>query len=74
MADAGGIAEEVISTIRTAQAFGTQKTLAEMFDKPVDQARKTDLKGAFWQGGSLAIFFFLIYAGYALSRCPSLLP
>ena len=32
IAEGGSLAEEVISTIRTAQAFGTQKILAAMYD------------------------------------------
>jgi hypothetical protein len=35
VADSGSMAEEVISTIRTAQAFATQVKLAVLFDKDV---------------------------------------
>lgn len=31
------------------------------------------MKGAIWRGGSLAVFFFVIYAGYALGKLPELL-
>ena len=68
IASAGSLAEEVISTIRTAQAFGTQEVLAHKYDIPVDAARKASLKGAAWRGGSLAVFFFVIYSGYALGE------
>ncbi|KIP08244.1 hypothetical protein PHLGIDRAFT_127165 [Phlebiopsis gigantea 11061_1 CR5-6] len=67
IASAGSLAEEVISTIRTAQAFGTQQVLADKYEIPVDSARRASLKGAAWRGGSLAVFFFVIYSGYALA-------
>ncbi|EKM58407.1 uncharacterized protein PHACADRAFT_252704 [Phanerochaete carnosa HHB-10118-sp] len=67
IASAGTLAEEVISTIRTAQAFGTQEILAREYNAPVDDARIASIKGAVWRGGSLGIFFFVIYSGYALS-------
>jgi ATP-binding cassette subfamily B (MDR/TAP) protein 1 len=38
VAESGSLAEEVISSIRTAQAFSTQKKLAAMFDKQVHSA------------------------------------
>ncbi|KAG6891661.1 hypothetical protein C0992_012710 [Termitomyces sp. T32_za158] len=67
VADGGNLAEEVISTVRTAQAFGTQHKLANLYDGHIDAARKVDLKSAIWHGGGLAIFFFVIYAEYALA-------
>ncbi|KAG6857152.1 hypothetical protein H0H87_008722 [Tephrocybe sp. NHM501043] len=67
VADGGSLAEEVISTVRTAQAFGTQTILADIYDGHINQSRKVDLKAAVWHGGGLAIFFFVIYASYALS-------
>ena len=42
IASAGTIAEEVISTIRTAQAFGTQRILSGLYDGHVNKSR--DLK------------------------------
>ncbi|KAF7978444.1 hypothetical protein HWV62_632 [Athelia sp. TMB] len=63
----GTVAEEVIGTIRTAQAFGSQRTLATLYEGHVDAARRVDSKAAVWQGGGLAVFFFVIYSAYALS-------
>jgi ATP-binding cassette subfamily B (MDR/TAP) protein 1 len=75
VADGGTIAEEVISTIRTAQAFGTQMTLSGFYDAYVLKAHGVDLKAAVWHGGSLATFFFIIYSSYGLGLCRSkLLP
>ncbi|KAG2345376.1 P-loop containing nucleoside triphosphate hydrolase protein [Suillus weaverae] len=67
VAEAGSLAEEVISTIRTAQAFGTQKTLSGIYDKNVDVTRVVETKSSIWQGVGLGCLFFVIYAGYALA-------
>ena len=68
VASAGTIAEEVISTIRTAQAFGSQDVLSHQYNEPIERARDASIKGAVWRGGSLAVFFFVIYSGYALGK------
>ncbi|KAK0464466.1 P-loop containing nucleoside triphosphate hydrolase protein [Desarmillaria tabescens] len=67
IADAGSIAEEVISTIRTAQAFGTQRILSSLYDQHVEKSKAVDVKSAIWLGGSLSVFFFCIYSSYALA-------
>ncbi|KAH8078415.1 P-loop containing nucleoside triphosphate hydrolase protein [Cristinia sonorae] len=66
-ANSGTIAEEVISTVRTAQAFGTQNTLGDLYDTHLYKARTADLKAAAWHGGGLAVFFFVLYAAYGLA-------
>jgi ATP-binding cassette, subfamily B (MDR/TAP), member 1 len=67
VSDGGSVAEEVISTIRTAQAFGTQQALANIYDTHIDKAKKADDKSAIWRGGSLATFFFILYSAYGLA-------
>lgn len=67
IADGGSIAEEVISTIRTAQAFGTQPQLSAIYSGHIEKSKKVDLKGAIAHGGGLAAFFFIIYSSYALA-------
>ncbi|PBK74780.1 P-loop containing nucleoside triphosphate hydrolase protein [Armillaria solidipes] len=67
IADAGSIAEEVISTVRTAQAFGTQRILSSLYDQHVEKSKVVDVKSAIWLGGSLSVFFFCIYSSYALA-------
>ncbi|KAJ7863028.1 P-loop containing nucleoside triphosphate hydrolase protein [Mycena olivaceomarginata] len=67
VADSGSLAEEVISTVRTAQAFGTQEILANLYDEHIVQSENQDLKAAVWHGGGLAVFFFIIYNSYALA-------
>ena len=60
------MAEEVIATVRTAQAFGTQPILSGMYDTTIDQALVWNSKGATWRGGGMGIIFFVIYASYGL--------
>ncbi|KAH8114710.1 multidrug resistance protein 1 [Phellopilus nigrolimitatus] len=67
VAEGGSIAEEVISTIRTAQAFGTQRVLSTLYDAHIEQSHVVDLKAAFVHGVGLSIFFFVIYSAYALA-------
>ncbi|KAF7325220.1 hypothetical protein MKEN_00566300 [Mycena kentingensis (nom. inval.)] len=67
VAKSGTLAEETISTIRTAHAFGTQEVLARMYDGFVGTARKVDLKTAFVTGFGLAAFYFTIFAAYGLA-------
>lgn len=67
VANGGTLAEEVISTVRTAQAFGTQKILSGLYDVHVNQSLLVDMKAAVWHGGGLAVFFFVIYSAYALA-------
>lgn len=67
VAEGGSVAEEVISTIRTAQAFGTQKILAELYDSHIEQSHVVDVKAAVVHGCGLSVFFFVIYSAYALA-------
>ncbi|KAJ7135203.1 P-loop containing nucleoside triphosphate hydrolase protein [Mycena crocata] len=67
VAEGGTLAEETISSIRTAHAFGTQETLAKMYDTFVIKARDVDVKTAVFNGGSLGAFYFAIFGSYALA-------
>lgn len=68
VANGGSLAEEVISTIRTAQAFGTQRTLSGLYNGHVNKSLEVDMKAAVWHGGGLAVFFFVIYGAYGLGK------
>ncbi|KAG2070645.1 P-loop containing nucleoside triphosphate hydrolase protein [Suillus decipiens] len=61
LAEAGSLAEEVIFTIRTAQAFGAQKILSRIYDKNVDITRVVDNKAGIWQGVGFGFIFFMSY-------------
>jgi ATP-binding cassette subfamily B (MDR/TAP) protein 1 len=67
VAEGGSLAEEVISTVRTAQAFGTQKILSAMYDIHIGKAFAVDFKAAMVHGFGLSVFFFVIYSAYALA-------
>ncbi|KAG2126824.1 ste6-like protein [Suillus clintonianus] len=67
VADAGSLAEEVISTIRTAQAFGTLKVLSGIYDKDIDVTCVADSKASIWQGAVAGCVFFVIFGAYALA-------
>ena len=69
VADGGSLAEEVISTVRTAHAFGTQKILASLYEVSVKNAFEVDSKASVWHGGGLACLFFIVYCSYALGQC-----
>jgi ATP-binding cassette, subfamily B (MDR/TAP), member 1 len=66
VAEGGSLAEEVISTVRTAQAFGTQHQLAELYDSHIMASEAVDYKAAIFHGAGLAVFFFVIYSAYGL--------
>ncbi|KAL4267597.1 GTPase-activating protein [Pleurotus pulmonarius] len=67
VADGGNLAEEVISTIRTAQAFGSQKTLSGLYDGHVEKSQIIDYKSSVVHGAGLSVFFFVIYGSYGLA-------
>lgn len=67
VAEGGSVAEEVISTIRTAQAFGTQRILSSIYDSHIEKAHIVDSKSALVHGCGLSVFFFVIYSAYALA-------
>ncbi|KAI6041411.1 P-loop containing nucleoside triphosphate hydrolase protein [Pisolithus marmoratus] len=67
VAESGTIAEEVISTVRTAQAFGSQKVLGSLFNKKIDSIRAMNAKSAILHGCGMGVFFFIMYSAYALA-------
>ncbi|KAG8944771.1 GTPase-activating protein [Tulasnella sp. 408] len=67
IATGGSLAEEVISTVRTAHAFGTQKTLSKLYEAFTQRARSWENKIAISRGLGVGAMFFIVYASYALS-------
>ncbi|KAF8574905.1 multidrug resistance protein 1 [Ramaria rubella] len=67
VAESGTFAEEVISTVRTGQAFGIQKNLATLYDGFVGKALIVDSKAAIVHGMGMGSFLFVIYSTYALA-------
>lgn len=68
VAEGGTLAEEVISSIRTAHAFGTQKVLSGLYDVYVNEAGRINAKSAIFHGIGLGVFFFVIYSAYGLGK------
>ena len=62
-----------MSTIRTAQAFGTQSMLASLYEVAVQKAYNADRRAALIQGVGLSSFFFFLYAAYGLGEFCALL-
>lgn len=50
IADGGTLAEEVISTIRTAHAFGTQSVLSDLYDTYSGQAFRFEYRNTIVTG------------------------
>ncbi|KAK9762520.1 hypothetical protein K7432_011664 [Basidiobolus ranarum] len=63
----GTLAEEVISSIRTATAFGQQKKLSEMYNQNLELARKQGVKKALASGIGIGVIFFTLYNVYGLT-------
>ncbi|KAH8822799.1 ste6-like protein [Flagelloscypha sp. PMI_526] len=67
IAEAGSIAEEVISSVRTVQAFGIQNTLLDVYNVFVLKARVAGKSTAKWLAFALSIIIASIYMSYALA-------
>ena len=63
----GTVAEEVISSIRNATAFGTQDKLARQYDKHLLEAQKWGLKLKTSLSCMIACMMGIIYLNYGLS-------
>jgi ATP-binding cassette subfamily B (MDR/TAP) protein 1 len=62
IADGGSVAEEVIGTIRTTQAFGSQNVLSAMYNSHISKSAQLEQKMAIVNGLGLSVFFFVIYS------------
>jgi ATP-binding cassette subfamily B (MDR/TAP) protein 1 len=66
---ASTLAEEIITSVRTVQAFGTQDKLAKLYDDNLVAAQRMGYKQQFAGSIMLAVMFFSIYSFYALGFC-----
>lgn len=55
IAKGGTLAEEVVGSIRTVQAFGTGRILGDKYKEFVDRSGKAQASGSPIEGGGLAI-------------------
>lgn len=63
----GSVAEEVISSIRNAVAFGTQEKLARQYDVHLQEAAKWGLKLKILLGCMIAGMMCILYLNYGLA-------
>ncbi|GAA5883507.1 hypothetical protein JCM16303_005452 [Sporobolomyces ruberrimus] len=61
------LAEEVISSVRSSHAFGTQRKLASLYNDLNEETNRVGQLSTKYQGFGLGVFFFIIYASYSLS-------
>jgi ATP-binding cassette subfamily B (MDR/TAP) protein 1 len=69
VAQGGTLAEEVISSVRTVQAFGTQKTLSSLFDTHIARSRLANFKLSVVQGCTMGFIYFCFIGAYGLGKC-----
>lgn len=65
--EAGGVANEVISSIRTVQAFGGEKREMERYDVGLAAARKAGIAGGHKAGLGLGVTFIVMFCSYAVA-------
>jgi ATP-binding cassette subfamily B (MDR/TAP) protein 1 len=68
---AATVAEEVISSVRTAQAFGTEERLASQYDESLIAAQQVGYRKQAVTALLFACIFSLIYFAYGLAFCKS---
>ena len=66
-AEGGTVAEEVISSIRNAVAFGTQDKLAREYDAHLVQAERAGFRMKAIQGSMIGFLMCYVYLTYALA-------
>ncbi|KAJ1557969.1 ATP-binding cassette, sub-B (MDR TAP), member 4, partial [Nowakowskiella sp. JEL0078] len=66
-ADAGAIAEQVVSGIRTVYAFSLQTRFQEKYQIELEKAYKSDLKKGQAIGTGFGVFMFTIFSTYGLA-------
>ncbi|RIA99696.1 P-loop containing nucleoside triphosphate hydrolase protein, partial [Glomus cerebriforme] len=65
--NAAVIAEESISTIRTAVAFSQQKNISKIYESKLENAKKAGIKASTLNGLFMGSTNFFIYSTYALA-------
>ncbi|KAL9551757.1 hypothetical protein MBANPS3_004113 [Mucor bainieri] len=66
-ADAGSVAEQVFSGIRTVYSFSLQKRFGDLYESKLDKAMKTGIKRGQILGFGFGSFMFILFATYGLS-------
>mmetsp|Transcript_6186 Transcript_6186/g.9532 ORF Transcript_6186/g.9532 Transcript_6186/m.9532 type:complete len:1380 (+) Transcript_6186:167-4306(+) len=66
-ATAGGIADEVLTSIRTVAAFGGEKRSEERYVDALQLAKTEGRKKAFYSANSVGFLFLIMFGSYALA-------
>ncbi|OWF55459.1 Multidrug resistance protein 1 [Mizuhopecten yessoensis] len=66
-AQAGSVAEEVLSSVRTVVAFGGEKKACQKYSERLSEARNFGIKKALGNGISMGVVYFVIFCTYALA-------
>ncbi|KAI9264807.1 putative ABC transporter protein [Sporodiniella umbellata] len=66
-AEAGSVAEQVFSGIRTVYSFSVQNRFAELYSKRLEKAMKTGIRRGQVLGFGFGGFMFVLFCTYALS-------
>ncbi|RDD39053.1 Multidrug resistance protein 1, partial [Trichoplax sp. H2] len=64
---AGGVAEEILSSVRTVVSFGGEKKACERYDGQLDHALRVGIKKSFVVGIGIALTFLVMFGSYALA-------
>jgi ATP-binding cassette, subfamily B (MDR/TAP), member 1 len=69
LASAATVAEEILSNVRTVQAYGNQDKLAQLYDKNLVALQRIKYKTRAVSALMIGTMFFVVYASYALGFC-----
>lgn len=64
---AGSVAEEVLSAVRTVVAFNGEKKEVERYMKKLVPAEQSGIRRGLWSGVGGGVMWFIIYLSYAIS-------
>lgn len=70
-ATVSNLAEEIISSVRTAQAFGAQEKLTKLYDDSLVAAQRAGYKQQLAGAIMISAVFFSVYSFYGLGFCKS---
>jgi ATP-binding cassette, subfamily B (MDR/TAP), member 1 len=66
---ASTIAEEIISSVRTVQAFGTEEKLAKLYDDNLVSAQRAGYREQITSAIMMCVMMFSVYLFYGLGFC-----
>ena len=64
---AGGVAQDVLSSIRTVQAFDAMEHECRRYDAQIDVTERVGIRKGFYVGISIGTTMFILFGSYALA-------